>query len=335
MKKRTFAVCGFGHIGKRHAQMVDRHEFGELSAIIDNDPNKLEDAKIIYPKIQTYLKLEDFINNQKSDVGIIATPNYLHTSQAEIFLKNNHHVVVEKPMGIDSESTNALANNYNSNYIFCVMQNRYSPPAKWMKNIVDKGVLGDIYMVQINCFWNRDERYYTPQTWRGSKEYDGGVLYTQFSHFIDMMYWLFGDIKSIQTKLYNNNHIGITEFADSGFSSFEFVKGGSGTLNFSTSVYDKNFESSVTIIAENATIKIGGQYMDEVTYCHIKNYQLPELEKTQEANDYGHYKGSANNHDKVIDNVVNTLNGLEKPHTSATEGAKVVEIIERIYNSAK
>lgn len=105
------------------------------------------------------------------------------------------------------------------------MQNRYSPPAKWMKNIVDKGVLGDIYMVQINCFWNRDERYYTPQTWRGSKEYDGGVLYTQFSHFIDMMYWLFGDIKSIQTKLYNNNHIGITEFADSGFSSFEFVKG--------------------------------------------------------------------------------------------------------------
>ena len=306
-----------------------------VSLLIDNDPNKLEDAKIIYPKIQTYLKLEDFINNQKSDVGIIATPNYLHTSQAEIFLQNNHHVVVEKPMGIDPKSCYRLANSYANNYIFCVMQNRYSPPAKWIKSIVDKGILGDIYMVQINCFWNRDERYYTPQTWRGSKEFDGGVLYTQFSHFIDIVYWLFGDVKNVQTKLYNNNHTNITEFEDSGFSNFDFINGGNGTLNFSTSVYDKNFESSITIIADNGTIKIGGQYMDEVTYCHIKDYQLSVLEKTQEANDYGHYKGSANNHDKVIDNVINTLNGLEKPHTSAAEGAKVVEIIERIYNSAK
>ncbi|MDZ4756658.1 MAG: Gfo/Idh/MocA family oxidoreductase [Bacteroidota bacterium] len=333
MKKVTFAVCGFGHIGKRHAQMVDRHEFGELRAIIDVDPNKLQEAKKLYPSIQTFLKLEDYINNQKCDVGIIATPNYLHTPQAELLLKENHHVVIEKPMGIDSESCNTLASDYPNNYIFCVMQNRYSPPAKWLKSIIDQNILGEIYMVQINCFWNRDQRYYTPQSWRGSKAFDGGVLYTQFSHFIDMMYWIFGDIENIQTKLYNNNHSGITEFEDSGFSSFEFISGGSGTLNFSTSVYDKNFESSITIIAQNGTIKIGGQYMDEVSYGHIKDYIMPKLEKTQDANDYGHYKGSANNHDKVIDNVINTLNGLEKPHTSAIEGAKVVEIIERIYNT--
>jgi predicted dehydrogenase len=193
--------------------------------------------------------------------------------------------------------------------------------------------LGDLYTIQINCFWNRDQRYYTPGNWRGSKQQDGGVLYTQFSHFIDMMYWLFGDIHNIHTKLYNNNHQQLTEFEDSGIVSFEFVKGGAGTINFSTSVFDTNFESSIVVIAQNGTIKIGGQYMDKVSYCHIKDYTMPNLQNTQEANDYGHYKGSANNHDKVIDNVIRTLNGLEKPHTSAKEGAKVVQIIELIYNS--
>ena len=49
-------------------------------------------------------------------------------------------------------------------------------------------------MVQINCYWNRDDRYYTRGNWHGTKDLDGGTLYTQFSHFIDIMFWLFGDI---------------------------------------------------------------------------------------------------------------------------------------------
>ena len=48
--------------------------------------------------------------------------------------------------------------------------------------------------------------------------------------------------------------------------------------------------------------------MDEVTYCHIKNYQMPILKPTNPGNDYGLYKGSAQNHDFVIQNVIEVLN---------------------------
>ena len=76
--------------------------------------------------------------------------------------------------------------------VFCVMQNRYSPPSVWIKEMVESGKLGQIYMVQLNCYWNRDERYYKPGGWHGDAALDGGTLFTQFSHFIDIMYWLFG-----------------------------------------------------------------------------------------------------------------------------------------------
>jgi hypothetical protein len=88
---------------------------------------------------------------------------------------------------------------------------------------------------------------------------------------------------------------------------FDFVNGGMGSLHYSTAVWDKNMESSITVIAEHGSLKIGGQYMNEVIYCHIKDYVMPALPATNPVNDYGAYKGSASNHHFVIENVVDVL----------------------------
>jgi len=149
---------------------------------------------------------------------------------------------------------------------------------------------------------------------------DGGVLFTQFSHFIDIFYWLFGDIKNIQTKLRSFNHQHLTEFEDSGIITFEFGNNAIGCLHFSTSVYDKNMESSITIIAENGSVKIGGQYMDGLEYCHIKNYAVPQLQPSGFAN-----------HAHFIQNVVEFLNNKTSISSSAGHALKVIEIIEKIY----
>jgi predicted dehydrogenase len=221
------------------------------------------------------------------------------------------------------------------------MQNRYSPPSVWLKEILEQGILGKIFMVQINCYWNRDDRYYKPDSktgkptsWHGTKDLDGGTLFTQFSHFIDLMYWYFGDVTNINAKLNDFAHQKSTDFEDSGFVSFDFVDGGMGSLNYSTAVWDKNLESSITIIAENGSVKVGGQYMNEVEYCHIKNYVMPILAESNPPNDYGPYKGSAANHHYIYENISNVVNGSESITTNALEGLKVVDIIERIYKSA-
>lgn len=334
--KVKFAVVGCGHIGKRHAEMIHLNQEAELVAMCDLRP--LSELGIDKYQVPVYTQLEEMLTKHPElDVVNIATPNGLHSEQALTVLNHDCHVVVEKPLGLTkAESEKIIFSALHKNrHVFAVMQNRYSPPSVWIKELIESGKLGSINMVQINCYWNRDERYYKKGNWHGNKELDGGTLFTQFSHFIDIMYWLFGDIDDIQGSLLDFNHQDLTDFEDSGSVQFRFLNGGLGVLNFSTAVWNTNFESSLTILAENGTVKIGGQYMNEVEYCHVKDYVMPELPPSNPANDYGPYKGSAANHVYIIENVIDVLKGRGTITTNALEGLKVVEIIERIYKNTK
>jgi predicted dehydrogenase len=331
-QKVKFVVIGSGHIGKRHAVMTQRNDEATLMAMVDIKPKEelgLDDFDV--PFFNTIEELLE--SNIEFDVASVCTPNGLHAEQSIKLLEANKHVVCEKPMGLSKDNCERVIfkSLQMSKHVFCVMQNRYSPPSEWIKSVIEDKILGDIYMVQLNCYWNRDERYYKKGGWKGTADLDGGTLFTQFSHFIDIMYWLFGDIENIQGKFNDFTHKDLTDFEDSGFVSFDFVQGGMGSINYSTAVANQNLESSITIIGEKGSIKIGGQYMNEVEVCNVQDYELPKLAPTNPGNDYGTYKGSAANHHYIIENVVDTLKGRTTATTNALEGLKIVEIIERIY----
>ena len=330
MSKIKFAIIGLGHIGKRHADIILSNTDAELIAFIEINPSN----EIKEYNLPIFDSLSDFIaSNIKVDVMCIATPNYLHCQQAIKCLENKMHVVIEKPMGLTTEECNSViekSKQVNKN-VFCVMQNRYSPPSIWLKEIVSSNKLGQIFNVQINCIWNRDENYYKLNGWKGKLNLDGGTLFTQFSHFVDTLFWIFGGIHNVAANFYNFNHKNTIEFEDSGNISFSLLNGGVGSINYSTSAYNKNIESSITILAEFGSIKIGGQYMEKVLHCEIKDYEMPTMKPTNPPNDYGKYKGSAANHEYVIKNVINTINKKEEIKTTAIEGMKVVQMIEQIY----
>ena len=330
--KIKFAVVGAGHIGKRHAEMIVREEEAELIAMVD--VRSQAECGAEHFNVPFFKSIEELLaSDLVIDVVNICTPNGLHAEQSLAALEAKKHVVCEKPMGLSKDNCEKVIfkSLQMSKNVFCVMQNRYSPPSQWIKSIVQDKVLGDIFMVQLNCYWNRDDRYYKKGGWKGTPDLDGGTLFTQFSHFIDIMYWLFGDIDNIQGRFADFNHKESTTFEDSGLVSFDFINGGMGCINYSTSVADQNLESSLTIIGSKGSVKIGGQYMNEVEVCNIKDYEMPILAASNPANDYGPYKGSAANHNYVIQNVINTLKGRTTATTNALEGLKVVEIIERIY----
>jgi len=311
--------------------MIARNDHSELVAwcdVADRSTLGLSEEVPFYNSLAAMLAA-----HPDMDVINVCSPNGFHAQHSLQALEAGMHVVCEKPMALTKADCEKIIYKalQRSKQVFCVMQNRYSPPSVWVKDLVEHGTLGRIYMVQINCYWNRDERYYKSDGWKGRQDLDGGTLFTQFSHFVDIMYWLFGDITDINAKFNDFNHAALTDFEDSGSVNFNFVNGGMGIFNYSTSVWDRNLESSMTIIAENGSVKIGGQYMNEVEYCHVNGYELPQLEPAGPANDYGAYKGSAANHHYIIQNVVDNLRGTTPITTNALEGMKVVEIIERIY----
>lgn len=340
-QKIKFAVIGCGYIGKRHASMIQGNPACELVALGDIKPKETLNLDA-YPEAHFFNSFDDLLNsNIDIDVIAVASPNGLHEEHALKALERGCHVIIEKPMALTKAGCERIIFKalQKQKQVFCVMQNRYSPPSVWLKEILDNGILGKIFMVQINCYWNRDDRYYKPNvetgrpsTWHGTKDLDGGTLFTQFSHFIDLTYWYFGDITNIQAKFNDFTHEKSTDFEDSGFISFDFVDGGMGSLNYSTAIWNKNLESSITVIAENGSVKVGGQYMNEVEICHIKDYVMPTLAEANPPNDYGGYKGSAMNHHYIYENIVDVVKGQGAITTNALEGLKVVDIIERIYS---
>jgi predicted dehydrogenase len=265
------------------------------------------------------------------DIIAICTPNGLHAEHAILGLKANKHVLCEKPLAIRSEDARrmiAIANR-SEKKLFVVKQNRYNPPVEAVKNLLKEDRLGNIFSFQINCFWNRPPAYYS-DTWKGTKNLDGGTLYTQFSHFIDLLFWMLGDVKEVKSITRNYEHPTI-EIEDSGVAIIEMLGGAIGTLNYTVNSFEKNMEGSFTLFGEKGTVKIGGQYLNELEYQCIDGAEIKDLAKGKPANAYGFYQGSMSNHDKVY---MHLLKAIEQPgyeFASALDGLKTVEIIEKIY----
>jgi len=218
--------------------------------------------------------------------------------------------------------------------LFAIKQNRFNPPVEAVKKVIDEGRLGKIFSVQLSCFWNRNEDYYS-NSWKGTKDMDGGTLYTQFSHFIDLLYWLIGDIKEVEAYVGNFAHQGIIEFEDTGAIILKFYNGAIGTINYTVNSFQKNMEGSLTIFGEDGTVKIGGQYINELEYQNIKDYKIENLAEGNKPNNYGNYLGSMSNHDFVYKNLIDVLQNNASISTNAFEGLKTVEIIDKIYAKAK
>ena len=219
----------------------------------------------------------------------------------------------------------------NKKKLFVVKSTRYNPALIELKKIISENKLGQLFSFQLNCFWNRPAEYYS-NNWKGTIELDGGTLYTQFSHYIDAMLWLFGDMKSVNGYRKNLSHRESIEFEDCGSASLEMENGMIGGLNWSVNTFQKNMEVSLTVIAEKGSVRIGGEYMNKMEYQLMEDTNII-FENSGSANDYGFYKGSMSNHDKIYENLVLALKDDSHPFSYAFDGLKTVETIEKIYQT--
>jgi predicted dehydrogenase len=325
-----FAIIGCGKIAKRHAEQIVR--VGQLLAVCDIDFQRAQQLATdfnckAYNDISELLALESNV-----DVVCICTPNYLHAQQTILSLNAGKHVLCEKPLAIKSIDAEKMiqAAELNQKKLFVVKSSRYTPIIQELKKQIEFGALGKIYSFQLNCVWNRPDHYYA-ENWRGTNEQDGGTLFTQFSHYIDVLLWLLNDdgesFSGFRANLSGKN----IDFEDTGAISVKMKSGTIGTIHYSVNAFLKNQEVSLSIVGEKGTIKLGGEYMQDLLYQLPEIIDLTELTPNQMANDYGHYKGSMSNHNKVYHNLILALNGLESKHIDGHSALKTVAFIEKIY----
>jgi UDP-N-acetyl-2-amino-2-deoxyglucuronate dehydrogenase len=334
MKKLNIAVVGVGHIGSQHAKHAS--SVGNLVAVCDIKQERAKTIAAQYP-CKSFISLDKLLAGEKNlDLVAVCTPNGLHAEHSIKALKAGCNVLCEKPMATtvhDCERMIHTAEETNKR-LFIVKQNRFNPPVKALKKVIDEGKLGRILNVQVNCFWNRNREYYTGSDWRGKLTMDGGTLFTQYSHFIDLLYWFVGDVEEVHAFTENYLHKGIVEFEDTGVVVLKFANGALGTINFTIDSFGKNMEGSITLFGEKGTVKVGGQYLNLLEYQSIDGYEITGLEPGNPPNTYGAIKGSMSNHDKVYQNVIDVLVHGGSIATDLLDGLKTVQIIEKIYKAA-
>ena len=313
----NIGLVGYGHIAQKHKVAIEMTPDCSLKAAFDINPIASTDADI-----KSYTDLEAMLR-EDLDIVVICTPNGFHAQHSIAALEAGHHVICEKPLALTSVDCKKMitAAAENDKKIFCTMQNRFSPVSQWLKKITTEKKLGDLNLINVSCYWNRNKNYYNQSQWRGHKDQDGGTLFTQFSHYVDTLYWLYGDMKIHHALFQNFDHGDMIDFEDTGLFNFSLGNGAMGTFSYTTSCYEKNFESSLTLIGSKGTVKVAGQYMDRIEYCNIEGVDPPLLS----AND------NISNISKIYKNTIAQIKGEKATMTTAKDGQSVVSIIEEVY----
>lgn len=328
-----FAIIGCGHIGKRHCEKIARNPEAEVVALVD-PKNREETLGKELEHLPYFASVEELLLSAiPFDIASVCVPNGSHFDVACQLIENGKNLLIEKPIVLYPEQGEILQKRAQeqSVKVYGVLQNRYTPTSQWLLEMIRSNRLGKLFYIDLECMWNRDHRYYTPDSWHGDRDLDGGTLFTQYSHFVDLLLWLFGKPQVEGASFANFNHQELIDFEDSGWVQLAYPDGAQGTIRYSTSVFGSNQGIRLAIIAEKGTIVLDGPFMNQIAHCQVENYTLPEIGKSAPGNFYGAYSGSAQNHHIVIEEVVKDLQG--KPNQSVTmqDALQVVSLIREIY----
>jgi predicted dehydrogenase len=331
-----FAVVGCGSIGARHLAVIDAEPRAALVGLCDIDQEKCAKYASLYGVAPSFVDFRELLRRTDADVISICTPHGLHAVMAIESAAAGRHVLVEKPMALTTRDSHDMisAAERHGVHLMVVKQNRFNVPIALTQRALRDRRLGRVFMVQANVLWNRMDSYYAESAWRGRKDLEGGALYTQASHFIDLLIWWFGDIVDAEAVLATRNHA--IEIEDCGTAQLRFASGILGSLFWTTCVYNQNYEGSITIVGESGTIKIGGQYLNKIEHWDVRAYPLPDgVAFGDRPNDYGKYQGTSSNHNQVVANVVRRLLNERSQVVEGDEGLKTIEAIELIYRNSR
>ncbi|MEO1608440.1 MAG: Gfo/Idh/MocA family oxidoreductase [Pseudomonadota bacterium] len=332
-RKIRFALVGCGRISKNHFAALQKHaDRAELVSVCDIDTKALK-AATQQTGAEPFSSLSSMLEDTQADIVVLTTPSGLHPEQTVEIAASGRHVMTEKPMATRWRDGLRMVKACDDAgvQLFVIKQNRRNATLQLLKNAITEGRFGRIFMVNINVFWTRPQEYYESAAWRGTWEFDGGAFMNQASHYIDLLDWLIGPIKSLQA--YTATLARNIQVEDTGVISVEWRSGALGSMNVTMLTYPKNFEGSITIIGEKGTVRIGGVAVNEIQHWEFAEPH-PNDEKVKQAS-YETTSVYGFGHPLYYDNVINVLRGEASPETDGREGLKSLETLIAVYLSAR
>ena len=335
-RKLRFALVGCGRIAANHMDSLARHaERAELVAVSDSDPAALA-AAVTRTGAQGFAQYAQLLAQAESlgvDCVVLATPSGLHARQVTEAAQAGLHVMTEKPMATRWADGLAMVRACDEARVrlFVVKQNRRNRTLLLLRQAIQAGRFGRIYMVTVNVFWSRPQSYYDSAAWRGTWEFDGGAFMNQASHYIDLLDWMVGPVESVMA--YTGTLARDIEVEDTGVAALRWRSGAMGSVNVTMLTHPKNLEGSITILGENGSVRVGGVAVNKIE--HWAFAQPHEMDAGLDDASYQTTSVYGFGHPLYYDNVIRTLRGECEPETDGREGLKTLELLIAMYLSAR
>lgn len=199
-KKSTFnvAVFGAGAIGLDHLGSFKQHPAARIVAVADTSSGRARDAAELYNIPVVSSDYREILAREDIDAVSIALPNYLHAPVAYAALKAGKHVMIDKPMATNARDAAKLVAEAKKRGLFLMVgqNNRFTPDVQTLKQLVLKGVLGDVYHAK--TAWTRRSGIPRIGSWFTQKEFaGGGCTYDIGVHALDRCLYLMGEFDAV------------------------------------------------------------------------------------------------------------------------------------------
>jgi UDP-N-acetyl-2-amino-2-deoxyglucuronate dehydrogenase len=330
-----YGIVGCGRVHRNHAQAVRALDGVELVGIADlaEEPREAAAAEWGVPGYADY---RDLIAAGVDAVSV-CLPHHLHAPVCADLANQGVHILCEKPLATSLEDCDLIidAAKRNGVRLGVVYQHRFNANSQLLRKLLDSGQLGKPILGTALFQYHKspdDTAYFAGSGWRGTWEREGGgVLNTHAIHAIDLVCWLLGSVCDARGEIATLTHK--VEVEDTGVALLRFDNGALATVAASMSV-GVGFESRVTmsgtrgvaVLSESRRLDV--QYLDGSTEAHVFDQRLDAEEfRTNIAYGRGHIA--------QIDDFVTAIREGRAPLCSGEDGRAVVEVVRRIYETAR
>jgi UDP-N-acetyl-2-amino-2-deoxyglucuronate dehydrogenase len=328
-----FGLVGCGRIAKRHSELLGYRQINgaRLAAVCDTQPAR---AQMIGKKFSVphYTSLNEMMSNVELDAISVLTPSGIHAENVIALAPYRKPIVVEKPMALTLPDADMMINACEKHGVplFVVKQNRFNLPVVKLREALEAGRFGKLFLGTVRVRWSRSQEYYDQDAWRGTWALDGGVLANQASHHIDLLEWMMGEVESVFAKAITAAVRIETE--DTAVATLKFRSGAIGLVEATTAVRPKDLEGSISIFGERGSVEIGGFAVNELKVWNFLNKDdedatVMEKYSVNPPNVYGF------GHQAYYEHVVDCIKSNSRVLVDGKQGRRSLELITAMYES--
>ncbi len=329
----NFALVGCGRISKRHAELLGLGQIkgARLVAVCD-----VVDAKATATGerfgVPSYTDMHEMMAAHDIDVVTVLTESGNHAAHVIALARYGKAIVVEKPMALTLDDADAMiaACDKSGSRLFVVKQNRFNVPVVKLREALDAGRFGKLFMGTIRVRWCRDQSYYDQDAWRGTWELDGGVLTNQASHHIDLLEWMMGEVESVFAK--STTAMVDIETEDTAVVLLKFKSGALGLIEATTATRPKDLEGSISMLGSQGTVEIGGFAVNKLQTWNFTD-GLDDVAETMAQFSVNPPNVYGFGHQMYYEHVVDVLRNGVPQTVDGREGRKSIQLIHAIYES--